>query len=173
MHIYRALQIFKNKKILDLIKDHGTKKSSINTNKFNRNIGTDKNNNLHRNDYGNDKNDITNNNNKDNNDIGENNVDCYKLNVQEPLSLDSVLTALIPALFRGGNLRMFNRQNLVRIVCYTYFYCLYHITCIMKISRIIQMDVLIQHIFQEISQYVLIRIHNKHTQVAIYHGILL
>jgi hypothetical protein len=28
------------------------------------------------------------------------------------------------------------------------------------------MDVLIRHISQEISQYVLIRIHNKHTQVT-------
>jgi hypothetical protein len=34
-----------------------------------------------------------------------------------------------------------------------------------KISCIIQMDVLILHIFQEISQYVLIWILNKHTQV--------
>jgi hypothetical protein len=46
-----------------------------------------------------------------------------------------------------------------------YIYCLCCIMHITKIIRIIQMDVLIRYISQEISQYVLIRIHNKHTQL--------
>jgi hypothetical protein len=118
-YISRALQIFKNKKILDLIKDYGAKKSSINTNKFNRNISNDKNNNLHHNDDENDNNDISNDNN-DNDDIGKNNVDS-NLNVQEPSSLDSVLTALIPALFRGGRY-VYIHVYILYIYVYTYIY---------------------------------------------------
>jgi hypothetical protein len=79
----RALQIFKNKKILNLIKICSTENDT-----------NDNNNN----------NDNDNDNDNDNIKISQNTDDCYNANEQEPSSLDTVLTALIPALFRGGNL---------------------------------------------------------------------
>jgi hypothetical protein len=76
-----------------------------------------------------------------------------------PLSNDDMNT------FQGDILCMFSIQNWVRIASYIFIYCLCRIIRTTKISRIIQMDVLIQHISQEIPQYVLIRNHDKHTQV--------
>ena len=55
----------------------------------------------------------------------------------------------------------------MRIAYYVYIYCRCRMIRITKISRIIQMDVLIRHISQEISQYVLIPIYNKHTQLTL------
>jgi site-specific recombinase len=48
---------------------------------------------------------------------------------------------------------------------YIYIYCLCRIIGITKIRRIIQMYVLIRLISNEISQHILIRMLNKHTQV--------
>jgi hypothetical protein len=56
-------------------------------------------------------------------------------------------------------------QTWVCIAYNLYFYCLFYVIHISKISRIIQIDVLIRHVFQGILQYALIRIYNKHTQV--------
>jgi maltodextrin utilization protein YvdJ len=54
-------------------------------------------------------------------------------------------------------------ECILRII---YDSCLSHIIRITKISRIIQIDALIEHTSQEISQYVLILILYKHTQVV-------
>jgi hypothetical protein len=66
-------------------------------------------------------------------------------------------------LYIGRGLCMFNTQNGVLLcIIYTKF-CRCHIIRIMKYSCIIQMYVLIRYISQEILQYVLIQILNKHT----------
>jgi hypothetical protein len=121
----RALQIFKNKKILNLIKIHGAESSKrnnnssvdiyddsgndINDNNNDNGNNNDKSSNINTNNNSNknvknDTNDNNNNNDDDNIKVSQNTNDCYKANEQQPSSLDTVLMALIPSLFRGGNL---------------------------------------------------------------------